>query len=51
LLVVFVSGAFWAGRRMAVPQETRSFTGETTPGPDVTSAEEIPWHITARDLL
>ena len=51
LFVFFVSVAFFAGRQSAGPQESREKTEEIIPGLDVTTADDIQWCITARDLL
>jgi hypothetical protein len=50
LLIVCVAGAFVAGRQSSGTGQPAA-EQETSPETTVKTAEEIPWHTTARDLL
>ncbi len=51
MMLIFVTGAFLAGRQMAGERGALAVQEETMPGLDVTTAEDIPWSTTAKDLL
>lgn len=51
LLIVCAAGAFVAGRHSAGPGRPEAGNETTTPETILTTAEDVPWHTTARDLL
>jgi hypothetical protein len=51
MMLIFITGAFFAGRRLAGPRQLPVAGDQTSPGQEKVTSEEIPWSTTAVDLL